>query len=374
MNARYVTKFRHFSLALAFSASTLMAATLPVASPAFAAGVAPNKPAVIQNTGGGSVRYREGAGLGYSVKGSLVAGDQVTVIEGPAKDSAGHSWYRVSVGGRIGWIDSRYLGAGSGTTATTAKPAAKAPAKAVAKAPAKLTGYAKVTNTGGDAIRLRATVGGKVVATASSGTVLAIAKGPVVDKSGARWYQVSGANLSGWMVADYLVSTPAPARAVAKTTTKATTTKATAATTSSTARTGAARGAAAPAVARSVAGGVVNVAMNYVGYRYVFGGTSPAGFDCSGFVYYVFNKAGIAMGRSMNSELASGAHISSSQLQAGDLVYFANTYRAGISHIGIYIGNGKMVHAGDYSTGVNVSDIWSPYWAAHYAGAIRVAR
>ena len=99
-------------------------------------------------------------------------------------------------------------------------------AKAVAKAPAKLTGYAKVTNTGGDAIRLRGTVGGKVVATASSGTVLSIAKGPVLDKSGARWYQVSGANLSGWMMADYLAATPAPARAVAKTTTKATTAKA----------------------------------------------------------------------------------------------------------------------------------------------------
>jgi cell wall-associated NlpC family hydrolase len=373
MNVRYATKLRHFSLALAFSASTLMAATLPVASPAQAAGVTPNKPAIVQNTGGGSVRYREGAGLGYSVKGSLVAGDRVTVIEGPAKDAAGHSWYRVSVGGHIGWIDSRYLGATGATAAAATKAAAKAPAKAVAKAPAKLAGYAKVTNTGGDAIRLRATIGGKVVATASSGTVLSIAKGPVLDKSGARWYQVSGANLSGWMVADYLASTPAPARAVAKTTTKATTAKATTAS-AATARTGTARGAAPPAVARSVSGGVVSLAMNYVGYRYVFGGTTPSGFDCSGFVYYVFNKAGIAMGRSMNSELASGAHISSSQLQAGDLVYFAGTYRSGISHIGIYIGNGKMVHAGDYSTGVNVSDIWSPYWAAHYAGAVRVSR
>ena len=219
-----------------------------------------------------------------------------------------------------------------------------------------------MTNTGGDAIRLRGTVGGKVVATASSGTVLSIAKGPVLDKSGARWYQVSGANLSGWMIADYLVSTPAPARAVAKTTTKATTTTAKPPPpppASGAHRRGPRRRRRPPspvACPRSV----VSVAMNYVGYRYVFGGTTPAGFDCSGFVYYVFNKAGIAMGRSMNSELASGPHISSSELQAGDLVYFAGTYRSGISHIGIYIGNGKMVNAGDYSTGVDVRRYLEP--------------
>ena len=62
------------------------------------------------------------------------------------------------------------------------------------------------------------------------------------------------------------------------------------------------------------------------------------------------------------------------QLQPGDLVYFKNTYRSGISHIGIYVGNGKFVHAGDYNTGVEVTDLWSAYWAAHYAGAVRVAR
>jgi cell wall-associated NlpC family hydrolase len=80
------------------------------------------------------------------------------------------------------------------------------------------------------------------------------------------------------------------------------------------------------------------------------------------------------MSRSMDAQIASGPHISSSDLRPGDLVYFRNTYRSGLSHIGIYVGNGKFVHAADYSTGVELSDLWSSYWAAHYAGATRVSR
>jgi cell wall-associated NlpC family hydrolase len=111
--------------------------------------------------------------------------------------------------------------------------------------------------------------------------------------------------------------------------------------------------------------------MRYVGYRYRFGGTSPSGFDCSGFVYYVFNKAGISMGRDMYSQLGSGPRISSSNLRPGDILFFSNTYKRGLSHAGIYIGNGKFVHAENESTGVAVSALWSSYWAAHYTTAVR---
>ncbi len=323
-------------------------------------------PMVVQNAGGGSVRYRSGAGVGYDVRGSLSDGARVTVLEGPVKIADGSRWYRVNTGGQIGWMDMRYLGnASAGTVTTAAKTTPKTTTKTTAKPPV-LTGYAKIANAQGDAVRVRSTAGGKIVATAGAGTVFKVAKGPVKAADGTNWYQVTGA-VSGWVVADYLASAPAPVAA------KKPTTPAAVAPTASVARSGSARGATA-SPARSMAGGVVGTAMNYVGSRYVFGGTSPSGFDCSGFVYYIFNKAGIGMGRSMSSELASGTHISSSDLQPGDLVYFANTYQRGISHIGIYIGNGKMVHAGDESSGVTVSDLWSSYWAAHYAGAVRVGR
>jgi cell wall-associated NlpC family hydrolase len=359
---------RQAVIAALFSVSSLLATSVSFAPTAAAAGVAPNKPAVVTNTGGGGVRFREGAGVGYDVKGTLGEGDTVQVLEGPVKDAAGHSWWRVTVNGsgRVGWVDTRYLGpAGSTSSGSKATTSSKT---TTAKAPAGLKGYAKVATPGGAALRLRSTPGGAIQSTAAQGTVFSIVKGPSKDKNGDSWYQVSNANITGWASAAYLVSAPAPK----KTTQAATAKKAT--TTTTTARTGTARGATQPPVARSSTGGVVSVAMKYVGYAYRYGGTSPAGFDCSGFVYYVFNKAGIGLSRAMSSQIASGPHISSSQLQPGDLVYFANTYRSGISHIAIYAGNGKIVHAADYGIGVTVSDLWSPYWVAHYAGATRVAR
>ena len=91
--------------------------------------------------------------------------------------------------------------------------------------------------------------------------------------------------------------------------------------------------------------------MKYVGYRYVFGGTSPAGFDCSGFVYYIHNHSGAPVGRGMWQQYNGGAHIPMSSLQPGDTVFFANTYMPGLSHDGIYIGGGQFIHASDERTG-----------------------
>ncbi|MGI9146998.1 MAG: LysM peptidoglycan-binding domain-containing protein [Chloroflexota bacterium] len=134
--------------------------------------------------------------------------------------------------------------------------------------------------------------------------------------------------------------------------------------------------APAPAAPELSAGGgggtIVANAMKYVGYRYVFGGTSPAGFDCSGFVYYIHNHSGAPVGRGMWQQYNGGAHISMSALQPGDTVFFANTYMPGLSHDGIYIGGGQFVHASDERTGVTVSSIYSSYWQGHYAGATRL--
>ncbi|HET6315658.1 MAG TPA: LysM peptidoglycan-binding domain-containing protein [Chloroflexota bacterium] len=139
-----------------------------------------------------------------------------------------------------------------------------------------------------------------------------------------------------------------------------------------------ARPAAAPkpAAPQNVAGrgggSLVANAMKYVGYRYVFGGTSPAGFDCSGFVYYIHNVSGSPIGRGMWQQYNGGSHIPISALQPGDTVFFANTYMPGLSHDGIYIGGGQFVHASDERTGVTISSLGSGYWQAHYVGATRL--
>jgi cell wall-associated NlpC family hydrolase len=130
---------------------------------------------------------------------------------------------------------------------------------------------------------------------------------------------------------------------------------------------------AAPELA--VGGGgdtIVANAMKYVGYRYVFGGTSPAGFDCSGFVYYIHNHSGAPVGRGMWQQYNGGAHVPMSALQPGDTLFFANTYMPGLSHDGIYIGGGQFVHASDERTGVTVSSLYTAYWQAHYVGATRL--
>lgn len=133
--------------------------------------------------------------------------------------------------------------------------------------------------------------------------------------------------------------------------------------------------APAPAQPASAAGGgaaVLEIAMKYRGYPYVWGGTSPAGFDCSGFVYYVHRVAGSPVGRGMWQQLNGGPRIPQDQLQPGDTVFFANTYMPGLSHNGIYIGGGQFIHASDPSVGVVVSSMSNSYWSSRYVGATRL--
>ena len=116
---------------------------------------------------------------------------------------------------------------------------------------------------------------------------------------------------------------------------------------------------------------VVGVAYKYNGYRYRYGGASPSGFDCSGFVYYVYKQAGYTVGRDTNSQYNSGTRVSFSNLQPGDIVLFSNTYRRGLSHAAIYIGGGKIIHAVNESVGVTVSNLNSSYWRSHFTTGVR---
>jgi cell wall-associated NlpC family hydrolase len=112
--------------------------------------------------------------------------------------------------------------------------------------------------------------------------------------------------------------------------------------------------------------------LKLLGAPYVWGGSSPSGFDCSGFVWYVARQVGKPLSRGMLGEYNSGSHPSRDELKAGDLVFFQNTYSAGLSHNGIYIGNGQFVHAVDESAGVTVSSLNTAYWSSHWFGATRL--
>ncbi len=115
---------------------------------------------------------------------------------------------------------------------------------------------------------------------------------------------------------------------------------------------------------------VLNTAQKYLGAPYVFGGTTPHGFDCSGYVQYVFKQQGHQLPRLADQQYLSGKAVSYNNLKPGDLVFFS-TYAKGASHNGIYLGAGKFIHASS-SRGVMISKLAETYWHAHYIGARRV--
>jgi cell wall-associated NlpC family hydrolase len=118
---------------------------------------------------------------------------------------------------------------------------------------------------------------------------------------------------------------------------------------------------------------IVDFALSYVGYPYVAGGNSPYGFDCSGFTQFVMlNVLGIDIGHAVEGQPYTGAWVEWDAWQPGDVIFFQNTYRAGISHAAIYIGDYQFVHAENESTGVTISSIWSDYYLSRYWGAIRL--
>lgn len=115
---------------------------------------------------------------------------------------------------------------------------------------------------------------------------------------------------------------------------------------------------------------IISTSMNYIGVPYVFGGTSPSGFDCSGFVRYVYARYGIHLPRMADEQYYAGTPVSLSRLQPGDLVFFT-TYTEGISHSGIYIGDGEFISATS-SRGVAIARMDRGYWGARYVGACKV--
>ncbi len=117
---------------------------------------------------------------------------------------------------------------------------------------------------------------------------------------------------------------------------------------------------------------IVENAMAHLGQPYVWGGVGPYGFDCSGFVYYVHSVSGHPVDRGLWGQLNGGPSIGWDDLQPGDAVFFANTYTAGLSHAGIYIGGGSFIHASDPSTGVVISSMYSDYWSSRFVGASRL--
>lgn len=107
---------------------------------------------------------------------------------------------------------------------------------------------------------------------------------------------------------------------------------------------------------------ISSLAKGFIGTPYRYGGQDPAGFDCSGLVHYTHRKTGIVVPRTSKGQYAAARYIETDELSPGDVIFFRLSYWRRVSHVGIYAGNGKFIHAPKSGQRVSMSNINTPYW------------
>jgi cell wall-associated NlpC family hydrolase len=294
--------------------------------------------AKVTGTNGDGVRCRTSGSTSASIITVLAEGTTVST-----RGAASGGWTPVTCGGQNGFVSSQYLtvSGGNGSTPTPTPPPSTGGGLAA-------NDHAKVTSTLN--LRYNPSMTAGIATTAPAGTVVLITGGP---ENG--YYKVDWDGLAGYMHGDYLTKTsdalserggsganpdPDPAPGDGGT---------------------------------STGNALVDFAMGYLGYPYVWATHGPASFDCSGFTYWVVkNVLGQDIGTGLWTQTAAGTPVSRSNLQPGDIVFFQNTYKAGLSHVGIYIGGNQFIHAENENTGVKISDLNSNYYGSRWYGAVRL--
>ena len=288
-----------------------------------------------------SLRLRGEASTNSKILGNA-AKNEVVVLLGREGD-----WYKVNYNLTVGYMHKDYL-------------------KTATKENAEL-GYGKVTAS---AVNLRQK---PTTASASLGTVSGGSKCYIIGVNEG-WYKVISGSKIGYIRSDYLELTEAPYENAASSNSPKffRLGKSTGVTPSAAALKGTSSSASGASGANISGAAIVAEAQKYLGAPYVAGGAGPSGFDCSGFVYYVLKELGYSPYRTPADQYKMGSSVSRSDLQPGDIVFFANTYASGISHVGIYAGNGQFIHSPNSRSTVSYSSLESGYWAEHYYGARRM--
>jgi len=262
-------------------------------------------------TASSTLNLRSGPSASSSVLASIPSGAKILVY------SENSEWSYVSYSGQVGYASRDYL--------------------SIMKNMEADFGKGCIT---GSTVNLRAdsSTGSAILKSLSRGTSVSII-GLKND-----WYKVTSDGVTGYVSSDYL--TTATAAATAK-----------------------------DSSASELSTDVVAYAKKFLGVRYVSGGESPNGFDCSGFTWYVFKNFGVSLSRSSGTQYSSNCtKISKSELSPGDLVFFSNPNRSSssVGHVGIYIGGNSFIHASSPGDVVKITSLSDSYYLRYYIGSGRV--
>lgn len=266
------------------------------------------------NLGGATLetglRLRSGAGTGYEIITTGYQGEAVIV-----QSDTGTGWYQVIYNGIKGYMSAQYL-----------------------KFSETLSAAFGGGTIQGNSVRLRAepNTSSAILGTYDTGSAMQI-----TGVSG-NWYQVQTNGLTGYVSSDYMSVSPS-GDVYAQTLS-----------------------------ADNGATAIIDTAKSLLDTRYIYGGTTTNGFDCSGYVQYVFKENGITLERTAAQQYSyNGTSVSKSELQPGDLVFFSSSSQT-VGHVGMYVGDGQFIHSSSGAGKVIITSINSAYYVSHYVGAKRV--
>jgi uncharacterized protein YgiM (DUF1202 family) len=290
----------------------------------------PGNSVVVANTNGEGLRLRSRADSSSSIITVLPEGERLVVRRGSSGD-----WVAVTYRTSNGFVHKDYL----------AKVSSETPTPAPDDGGLRRNDHARLTDVMN--FRSEPSFSGAITTTLPKGTVVLIT-GPADNG----FYPVTTEGFSGYLHGDYLVRTDEPLTGDGD---------------------DGVGGDPGDGPATPQGTKMITYAMKFLGYPYVWATHGPDTFDCSGFTYYVTLKTlKTDIGAGTWSQSVTGTPVSYGDLRPGDLIFFQNTFTWGLSHVGIYIGNGKFIHAENETTGVVVSSLTSTYYKTRWYGARRV--